>query len=70
VRGEHDWVANAEDQARIAGLVAGASQVIDLPGLDHVMGRHDSREASVRDYGAGPLDASIIKATIEWLEKL
>jgi alpha-beta hydrolase superfamily lysophospholipase len=70
VRGEHDWVVDPEDQARITSLVAGAASVIDLPGLDHLLGRHESREASQRDYGAGPFDPSIVKATVEWIDKL
>jgi hypothetical protein len=70
VRGGHDWVVREEDQARVASLVAGTASVIDLPGLDHVLGWHDSREASLRDYGAGRFDASIVRATAEWIERL
>lgn len=69
-RGEHDWVVRAEDQARIATLVAGTSSVIDLPGLDHILGWHASREASQRDYGAGRFDAAIVQATAEWMDQL
>ncbi len=70
VRGEHDWVIRAEDQALIASLVAGTASVIDLPGLDHALGWHASREASERDYGAGRFDPSIVQATAEWIDRL
>jgi len=70
VRGEHDWVVSPEAQARIAALVAGTASVIDVPGLDHLMGWHGSREASLADYGAGRSDPALLRATIEWIEKL
>jgi alpha-beta hydrolase superfamily lysophospholipase len=69
-RGEHDFVVPPDDQARIATLVAGTASVIDLPGLDHLLGWHASREASQHDYGAGRFDASIVKATSEWIDRL
>jgi pimeloyl-ACP methyl ester carboxylesterase len=70
VRGEHDWVVRDDDQARIVSLVAGSAELAHLPGLDHVLGWHPDREASLRDYGAGRFDASIVRATIEWIERL
>jgi hypothetical protein len=68
LRGEHDWVVDAEDQAQLAALARG--EVIDLPGLDHVLGAHVDREASLRDYGAGALDASAAAAAIGWLDRV
>jgi pimeloyl-ACP methyl ester carboxylesterase len=70
VRGEHDWVVPADDAARIAGLAAGTASVVELPGLDHVLGWHDSRDASLRDYGAGRFDASIVQAAAAWIDRL
>ncbi|HSJ99584.1 MAG TPA: alpha/beta fold hydrolase [Kofleriaceae bacterium] len=70
VRGEHDWVIRAEDQARIASLVVGTASVIDLPGLDHALGWHDSRAASERDYGAGRFDAAIVRRIAGWIDRL
>ena len=70
VRGEHDWVVRDDDQARIASLVAGSADIIDLPGLDHVLGWHPDREASLRDYGAGRFDTSIVPAIVEWIDQL
>jgi pimeloyl-ACP methyl ester carboxylesterase len=69
-RGEHDWVIRAEDQARIARLVVGAASVIDLPGLDHALGWHASRQASERDYGAGRFDPAIVQRTAAWIDRL
>lgn len=70
VRGEYDWVVRDDDQARIASLVGGAADILDLPGLDHVLGWHPDREASLRDYGAGRFDTSIVPATVEWIDRL
>lgn len=70
VRGEHDWVVRDDDQARIASLVGGGAEIVDLPGLDHVLGWHPDREASLRDYGAGRFDTSIVPATVEWIGRL
>jgi uncharacterized protein len=69
VRGEHDWVVDADDQARIATLARGATTVVDVPGLDHLFGGHADRDASLRDYGAGAFDPALALATIEWLER-
>jgi len=71
VRGEHDWVVAAEDQARIAELASSqAADVIDVPRLDHVLGAHVDRDASLRDYGAGEPDDAVAVATLRWLDAL
>jgi alpha-beta hydrolase superfamily lysophospholipase len=67
LRGEHDWVVRADDQAHIAELVTGATTLVDLPGLDHLFGAHADREASLRDYGAGRASDSLARATLDWL---
>lgn len=67
-RGEHDWVVRADDQARIAELARGPVDVVDLPGLDHLMGWHPDRDASLQAYGAGASDAALAGATVEWIE--
>ncbi|HWU86753.1 MAG TPA: alpha/beta fold hydrolase, partial [Kofleriaceae bacterium] len=69
LRGEHDWIVHPDDQGRLASLVSGPSSVVDLPGLDHALGWHEDREASLRDYGAGRFDASIVQITAEWIER-
>jgi pimeloyl-ACP methyl ester carboxylesterase len=70
VRGEHDWVVDADDQARIATLARGPTEVVDLAGLDHLLGWHADREASLRDYGAGELRPVFAAHTLRWLEQL
>lgn len=70
LRGEHDWVVRADDQARIAELARGGATVVDLPGLDHLFGWHADRDASLRDYGSGRADPSIVHATVAWLDAL
>lgn len=68
VRGEHDWVVAADDQARITELAR--ADLVDVPRLDHVLGAHDDREASLRDYGAGAPDDAVAVATLGWLDSL
>lgn len=70
LRGEHDWVVRADDQARITELACGPTTLVDLPGLDHLFGWHADRAASLRDYGVGRADASIVAATVTWLDRL
>jgi pimeloyl-ACP methyl ester carboxylesterase len=67
VRGEYDWVVRDDDQARIATLVTGKSEVVDVPGLDHLFGKHASREASMSNYGDGVFDKALVDATVAWL---
>lgn len=68
VRGEHDWVVDAADQARIASLARGPTTITDVRGLDHLFGHHVDREASLRDYGEGAFHPGFLDATIAWLE--
>jgi pimeloyl-ACP methyl ester carboxylesterase len=70
LRGEHDWVVRADDQARIAELARGPTTLVDLDGLDHLFGWHADRAASLRDYGVGRAHASIVAATVTWLDRL
>jgi uncharacterized protein len=70
VRGEHDWVVRADDQARIATLARGATTIADVPHLDHLFGWHADRDASLRDYGIGRADPSLARATIAWLDRV
>lgn len=69
LRGQYDWVVTERDQARICELAANATLTI-LAGIDHQLGHHPNREESMRDYGFGQFDPSIVKATVEWIEKL
>lgn len=66
VRGEHDWVVDADEQARIATLTR--ATIVDAPRLDHVLGAHASREASLADYGAGAPDDAAAHAIAAWLD--
>ncbi|MCX5743623.1 MAG: hypothetical protein NT062_14115, partial [Proteobacteria bacterium] len=67
LRGEHDWVVDPDDQARVAGLALGETTIVDLPDLDHLFGAHADRAASLRDYGIGAFDAAIVDATRRWI---
>jgi uncharacterized protein len=70
LRGEHDWVVRADDQARIAELAGGPATIVDVPALDHLFGAHDDRDASLRDYGIGRADPALATATVAWLDGL
>lgn len=65
VRGEHDWVVDDAEQARIATLTR--ATIVDVPRLDHVLGAHASRDASLADYGAGAPDDAAARAIAAWL---
>jgi uncharacterized protein len=69
VRGEHDWVVSADDQARVGELAAGGATIADLPHLDHLLGWHEDRAASLRDYGIGRYDPSIASCTADWIRR-
>jgi alpha-beta hydrolase superfamily lysophospholipase len=70
LRGEHDWVVSADDQARIAELARGDVTIADLPGLDHLFGWHQDRAASLAEYGVGRADAARVAATVAWLDRV
>lgn len=70
VRGEHDWVVSADDQARIATLATPPTAIVDVQGLDHLFGWHADRDASLRDYGIGTFDAALVSATVAWLDRV
>ena len=69
VRGELDWVVDADDQSRIGELALGGATIADVPNLDHLLGWHADRAASLRDYGIGRFDPSIVTCTAEWIRR-
>jgi hypothetical protein len=69
LRGEFDWVVTAKEQARIRELAPNVT-VTELPGIDHQLGHHADRDASLRDYGFGRFDASIVKTTVELVDRV
>lgn len=68
LRGEYDWVVHHDDADELVRVTNGT--LVDLDGIDHLAGRHDSREASLRDYGAGDYDDGLANALIAWLSAL
>jgi uncharacterized protein len=67
LRGEHDWVVGAAEQARIAEVAPGRVEVADLPGLDHLLGWHPDRQTSLREYGNGRFDPAVVDRTLAWM---
>jgi pimeloyl-ACP methyl ester carboxylesterase len=67
LHGEHDWVVGRDEQARIVELVGGRGALVDVPGLDHLLGWHPDRAASLAAYGDGGWDPAIVGVTLDWL---
>ena len=71
LHGEHDWVVSRDEQLRIVDIVGGsrpgAAQLIDLKGLDHMMGWHASHADSMSNYGSGIFEPTIRTETLEWM---
>lgn len=71
LHGEHDWVVSRAEQQRIVAIAGPErAKIIDVPGLDHVLGWHDSVERSLADYGAGRFAPDIVQITLEWMNAL
>lgn len=68
LRGEYDWVVRHEDADELARIANGT--LVDLPRIDHLAGRHASREDSLRDYGAGEYDDGLANAITAFLSAL
>jgi pimeloyl-ACP methyl ester carboxylesterase len=66
--GEHDWVLSRSEQLEIGNLMPKA-ECLDLPGLDHMLGWHASREDSLQSYGQGVFREEILGGTLEWLAR-
>ena len=58
-----------DGQLAISKLVTTATSV-DLKGLDHQLGWHPDRESSLRDYGVGRFEPAILRATIEFIDRI
>jgi hypothetical protein len=58
------------DQGRVSVLAKGPTAIADLAGLDHLLGWHTDRDASLRDYGVGRFDPTIVTATTLWMDGL
>lgn len=67
-RGEHDEVVGADEQAALASHVGG--ELVDLPGLDHLLGAHASAAAARADYGHGRGSDALAAATLEWIARV
>jgi len=67
LRGEHDWVVSAEEQAEIAELVSVPAQIVDVPGVDHLFGWHPDQASSLEHYGEGEYGPAAAKRMLEWL---
>jgi pimeloyl-ACP methyl ester carboxylesterase len=68
MRGEYDWVVRHEDADELVQMTNGT--LVDLDGIDHLAGRHASREDSLRDYGIGEYDDGLANALIAFLSAL
>ncbi|MCB9570481.1 MAG: alpha/beta fold hydrolase [Kofleriaceae bacterium] len=69
LRGEHDWVIGDDDVDALVAVVPAGVPVARhvVAGVDHLLGRHADRAASLRDYGSGRFDPAIVGTTLAWL---
>jgi dienelactone hydrolase len=69
LRGAYDWVVGAEEQAALAALTGG--DLVDLPGLDHLLSWHPSLAASLGAYGEGGSDpeARAVAEAVAWMAR-
>lgn len=67
VRGEHDFIVEEDDPARIAAFCGERGAAMVLPGVDHDLRRQPDRATALARRGRGPVDASAAAALIAWL---
>ncbi len=67
--GQYDWVLSREEQVSIANIV-GPSSVVDLSGLDHMLGFHANQEHSLSNYGHGQYRRELLDKSLEWMREL
>lgn len=74
LRGEFDWVVGEEEQAAIARIVnerrPGCAEIQMIPGVDHLMTRHESLGESLRSYGGGAFDPAVVTAAVAFVRRI
>jgi hypothetical protein len=70
LRGEYDALTTSDDAQRLAAAVGPGGHSEELAGLDHLLGWHPDREASVRDLGAGRAHDALARTTLAWIASL
>lgn len=71
LQGEHDWIVDPDDHARIASLCAPGvdAAACTFPGVDHDLQRHESALASFTRRGQGEVDHEVARASIAWMRR-
>lgn len=73
MHGEFDFIMSREDHERIAAIVnarrPGTARVIEVPGMDHVFGRHASAAEGMTQMGSGPFAADALETILAWLKE-
>ncbi len=69
LHGEHDWVVSREETEELAAL-APRGEARALPGIDHALGAHADRAASLADYGRGALDDRPRAHAVAWIRAI
>jgi pimeloyl-ACP methyl ester carboxylesterase len=67
LRGLHDWVVGAEEQARIVEIVGARGCLADVAGADHLLTSHATIEDSLAAYGRGVFDRALVDLTVDWM---
>ena len=74
IHGEYDWVAGREDHEIIVGVAnqarEGSATLVDLPGLDHGLTKHQSLQSSLAGMGRGAWDSALPEAILSWIRGL
>jgi hypothetical protein len=68
MHGAHDWVVSEREARHVAQVTGGT--FLPLPRLDHLLSAHDSIEASVRSYGSGVVDPSLVHEMCAWMRSV
>jgi pimeloyl-ACP methyl ester carboxylesterase len=73
IHGEHDFIMSREDHERIAALVnarrPGLGRFVEVPGMDHVFGRHATAADGMNHMGQGVFAEDVLATVLAWLRE-
>jgi pimeloyl-ACP methyl ester carboxylesterase len=71
IHGEFDFIMSRDDQERIAAIVnarrPGLGRFVEIPGMDHVFGRHGTAAEGMTRMGQGAFARDALETILEWL---
>lgn len=73
IHGEYDFIMSRDDHERIAAIVEarrpGSARFVEVPGMDHVFGRHASAVDGMTRMGSGAFAADALETILAWLKE-